>query len=640
MSNTPPVSDQPMTAESMPMVRKGFKVFGQVAFVVIWGSAMLMTLSVMLNRAEGQAWWVALSLVTLGLGADFWVGAGPVILRSSAKWGIKGWVWIGWATLILALLFSYTNKVAFWVEDSNKRAAIHAVANVDTLATDMALVAANPNIRLPDAVMAERDAAAEAVAAKRQEIASLPPKWPVRRMRAQRELLVLQTARGKLASEYQTALKVSQAQERIDAAKDKDAARAAAPKDNVDPVVQWIIDLFGFFGIAITSTNALVFLHAAYAFFHEMAQFSVLGLATLRIPIHKMHEEVEFLVKQRQLRATKRSKLLAARMDEAREVSQAKAHFAATKAGIGEIAKERADLELSKQKREVVRERRTLHRLWQIEDDELAPVPEHMRIHDKRHEEVKAVDRGAIEAEWKDAIRSEAAKRGWDKRRRKVVVAGKEFETTGVREGGDKGAVDGRTASIPEANQNSPRGWLDMLSRQAENAAERRALRKLAEQASSEPAAAKSTLNAPYPEMETVEVEEPDDDIRVANESSDADSVRGAEQPGDDNARADAAELQVSQDHVSDLLAGPESAEVVEPKAADEVTHDEPQTVILDDDRFDEMVAKGQITEDGAPLPQDGAEVIEQPRDAEAEEFADKFGLPKPRSNGALEHMQ
>lgn len=207
----------------------------------------------------------------------------------------------------------------------------------------------------------------------------------------------------------------------------------------------------------------------------------------------------------------------------------------------------------------------------------------------------------------------------------------------------------------------------------------------VADETEYEKPAASITLNADLPEMETVKVEEPDGDFDGHNSASgdraalDKSNVRTTElsdagtvtpdHAADGRIRraeGDSSRLQASDLGTNDrppTSGAPEGADTlalsaahgIEPATGEEPeevfelgdgierdapANPQPHTVILDDARFDEMVAKGQITEDGAPLPQDGAEVIEQPRDAEAEEFADKFGLPKPRSNGALEHMQ
>lgn len=520
----------PMTAESMPIIRKGFKVFGMIAFGAVWFSAMAMTFSVMLDRGKDDAWWVTLGLVTLGIGADFWVGAGPVILRSSASWGVKGWVWIGGLTLAGALAFSFSNKVAYWVERSDSRQIAAIEAKVDVLADDRALVAANPATRLPAAVKGEISAigpqiasAQQAIAAKDQEISGLAADWPNRIRRANRErvnLVVekgrLEARRGALAAEYETAVAVAGARMRIAAAAKRDAVAVADVGNDKDAMAQFVIDANkAVGGKGMDEAAALVVLHTLFSLFHELAQFSFLGLATLRIPLHKMEEEQRFIIGQKRLRAEKRAELLRVRIEENTKVRAARAEWLANKASIDEIVTARADLETSKQRREVVRERRFLERLWKIEDDELAPIPEHMRLNDKRHEGEQAVDKGAIEAEWKDAMRSEAAKRGWSTRRRKVNVGGREFETEGVKV--DEGAVDDRTP-IMDSVTGSQRHLLDMMAKQAESAAERRALRKLAEQASNEAPAKRASLNVeepetvaePEPEMETVAVAEPE----------------------------------------------------------------------------------------------------------------------------------
>ena len=101
-----------------------------------------------------------------------------------------------------------------------------------------------------------------------------------------------------------------------------------------------------------------------------------------------------------------------------------------------------------------------------------------MRIHDKRHEEVKAVDRGYRTGMEGIPSDLEAAKRGWDKAApQSFVVAGKEFETTGVR----KAVMKGPSVAAPHLFRSEPSvSRLAICCRdKAENAAERRALRKL-----------------------------------------------------------------------------------------------------------------------------------------------------------------
>lgn len=347
-----------LTAESMPMVRKTFKVVGIIAFAFIWIAAMYMTLSAMLFRTEGQNWWVVVGMVALGIGADFWVGAGPVILRSSAKWGIKGWVVVGWITLAVALAFSFSNKLAYWVGTEDRHEAAQIAASVDHLEADRALVAANPNSRIPAAVRAERDATELAISAKEAEIASMPEEWPLRLRRAQRELLDLQTRYGALGAEYETAVAVAAAQARIDADRETRAILEAGAETQSDPMVEWVIGLLALFGIAATPAQALIWLHASYSLFHELAQFSFLGLATLRIPLHKLEEEQKFLISQKKLHATKQVEMLATDVHKMTQVKKAQASFKAARASIKQIAEAEAELETMRQLRDVERRKR------------------------------------------------------------------------------------------------------------------------------------------------------------------------------------------------------------------------------------------------------------------------------------------
>lgn len=591
-----------VTAESMPIVRKGFKVLGQVAFAVIWISAAYMTISVMLDRAQGQPWWVALSLVTLGLGADFWVGAGPVILRSSSKWGLKGWVWIGTVTLVMAIMFSYTNKLAFWVEDGNNRAAIHAVAGVDKLTEERKLVADNPGARVPAAVKAEADAARKAVEAKRAEIAGYPADWPNRTRRAQQELLALEKDSGKLSGEYATAVAVADAKKKISAAQDHDAIVAATPKDDVDPVIQWVMGMAAMLGLAITKENALVVLHMCYAAFHEVAQFSFLGLATLRIPIHKLEEEHAFLISERRTKANKRVEMIRAQMEEETKTVHAKAHFIASKGSIKEIAGERASLETAKQRREVVRERRMLERLWAIEDEELEPIAKERGLPTPEgaagapSEEKAAI----IEAEFKDAVRSAAAFKAWETRRKnamKVSINGETHETLGAVE--DEGAVDNRTGTIAEKGEFSPRSYIESLAKRAESAKERRALHRLAGQAG-------------QPWTVATDMEKVDDvDAGVVVDAGEhgRGSADRADDIGAEPKYEDGDGIAVADDDSGD---NPAPDEPQDPNLITvQVTEEEPQA--LPAEEFDYLVATGQIDEDGVPRSQEDVEVIERP---------------------------
>ena len=432
------------TAESMPVARKIFKALAFVAFCAVWIGAMFMTFNVMLARSEGEPWFVALGLVALGLGADLWVGAGPIILRSSMQWGVKVWTWIGWVALVVALLFSYTNKVAYWVERSNHHEAMQIASTVDTLETDRALVAANPNARVPAAVAAERDGLAAAAAAKREEIGALPPTWAIRRREAQRELLSLTRQHAALAGEYETAVQVAEAKARIDAARvDLAVAQQTSDTEQQDPVLQWLIALGGMFGLALTTTGALALLHAGYALFHELAQFSFLGLATLRIPIEEQAKEQRYIIEQNQIAADKRVALLHSQQRRTEQVKRAQASFEEVRKNIKPVAVaqaqletkkrmwevdvngDRADLDYMRAKREVARERRAFELEGSALDiNEHWMIPDLSKAAEPTEEEVARQERSAqaVDVEFKDAVRSIAAQKGWDTRRARVRV--------------------------------------------------------------------------------------------------------------------------------------------------------------------------------------------------------------------------
>lgn len=451
------MNERDLTAEAMPAVRKAAKGLGLAAFLILWISAMAMTLAVMLDRTHGEPWYVALGLVALGIGADFWVGAGPVILRSAKRWGIGAWSWIGLVSLIMALVFSYTNKVGYWVERSQAREVRVVSSTIDPLTDERALVAQYPDARVPEAVRAEISGVQGLLEAKNAEIASMPPEWKLRERRALREKGEIQVRLATLESEAIIAERVAEARRKIAAQRESAVLAPITERQKIDPLAQWIIDLGAAFGVTITPSDALVWLHALYALFHEVGQLVFLGLATLRVPQSEAEKEQAYAIAARRRKVEKKVAIAQVKAREAIELAAAEATLKAKRQTAVTLADARAKIEAEKEEREIAvvarraglehekalreveRERREFEAQCAYEDgrwEEAKPLPAERGLPNYTSEAPivqEPLDANKeVYAQFVDAVRSEAAKKGWDTRRAKARVektdGGTEFE--------------------------------------------------------------------------------------------------------------------------------------------------------------------------------------------------------------------
>lgn len=328
-----------MTAESDPVVRLWAKRIGLVATGALFVAALFVTVSAMLARSEGGAWPERVGLVVLGVASDLLVLALPVIVLSSFQSRLGVWRWIGSAALASALVLTLYNKIYFWelvlVEDARRA----AVAQVDTLAPERALVAQYPDAP-PAAVVEGALAGAEAARdAKRAEIVGIPDT----------RISALQIARQQLAD---IELTVGQLRSELGLSQRVEAARAALATGEVKRAAAVVAD---------PKQSRLVALISAIA--HEAFQLACLGLGTLRIPPEQAEREQAYMLHRRKLRMKKRIEKLAVRLEEVKEIATRRKIYRALKARLPAIAAQRATLEADREEWDVQQMRRN----WESE---------------------------------------------------------------------------------------------------------------------------------------------------------------------------------------------------------------------------------------------------------------------------------